>query len=85
MFKWLVSKKEGNSVSISRIFTISGMHCSSCSLLIDGELEDEPGVVSARTNYVQGSTQVTFDPQLVSEEKLQAIITKLGYTVVAVS
>lgn len=66
-------------------FVVSGMHCTSCSLRIDGELEEQPGVVSAQTNYAHGSTKVTFDPEQVHVETLKAIITQLGYTIASVS
>lgn len=63
---------------------ISGLHCTSCSLTIDGELEDTDGVVSASTSYAKAVTTVTFSPQKVTEKKIRSIIKKLGYSVVSV-
>lgn len=85
MFEWLSPNKKDKKTMHTATFVVSGMHCTSCSMLIDGELEDHPGVVSAHTNYAQGSTEVTFDPEQVQVETLTSIITKLGYTIVAVS
>lgn len=62
-------------------FKINGMHCTSCSMTIDGELEDNPGVISANTSYAKGRTSVEFDSSLISQEQLKKIITKLGYEV----
>ncbi|MCD8507749.1 cation transporter [Candidatus Woesebacteria bacterium] len=56
------------------------MHCTSCSMNIDGELEDTPGVVSASTNYARATTKVVFDPQTVTPKKLMQVVEKLGYT-----
>lgn len=62
-------------------FAISGMHCTSCSMNIDGELEDTPGVVRAETSYAQARTVVRFDERVVTSAAIAVIITDLGYTV----
>ncbi len=63
------------------IFKIDGMHCTSCSMNIDGELEDTEGVISASTSYAKAATTVEFDETKVSREKLRSIIENLDYTV----
>ncbi|MFD3928312.1 heavy-metal-associated domain-containing protein [Streptomyces sp. NPDC058614] len=40
------------------ILEIEGMHCSSCGMLIDDELEEVPGVRSARTDVRRGRSIV---------------------------
>ncbi len=35
------------------IFKIQGMHCTSCAMNIDGELEDTEGIKEAKTNYAK--------------------------------
>jgi copper chaperone CopZ len=60
-------------------FKIGGMHCTSCSLMIDGELEDTDGVIEAETSYAKALVKVSYDPEKVSPEKLQSVIEKLGY------
>lgn len=62
-------------------FKIDGMHCTSCALNIDADLEDLPGVTSARTNYAKSTTQVVFDPQQVTRAKIEGVITKAGYQI----
>ncbi len=57
---------------------IEGMHCTSCAMNIDGELEDL-GVKEAKTNYAKSETEVTFDESKVSEENILISIEKLGY------
>ena len=56
---------------------IFGMHCTSCAMNIDGELEDTEGVKEAKTNYAKQQTQVTFDPDKVSVDKMISIIRKI--------
>lgn len=61
------------------IFKISGMHCVSCGMNIDGELEDMAGVSWASTNYARQETVVTFDADQITIDVIQTTIRKLGY------
>lgn len=40
------------------VLLVEGMHCTSCGLLIDDELEDIPGVRSSSTDVRAGRTTV---------------------------
>lgn len=50
------------------------MHCASCALNIDLDLEDVPGVKSAETSYAKSEAVVEFDPSKVSEKEILTII-----------
>jgi P-type Cu+ transporter len=67
------------------IFKITDMHCTSCAINIDGELEDTDGVFEAKTNYAKQQTEVTFDPDKISYERIIEIIRKIGYTAAIMS
>lgn len=58
---------------------IDGMHCTSCAMNIDGELEDTKGIKEANTNYAKQQTEVVFDPQEISEDTILEIIKDVGY------
>lgn len=58
---------------------IEGMHCSSCAMNIDFDLEDLDGVISAKTNYAKQVSQVDFDENKVSPEVLIDQVKKTGY------
>ena len=58
---------------------IQNMHCSSCAMNIDGELEDMPGVKSASTSYARATTSVEYDPGLLTVEKLLEAVKRAGY------
>ncbi|MFA9289324.1 MAG: heavy-metal-associated domain-containing protein [Weeksellaceae bacterium] len=58
---------------------ITGMHCTSCAMNIDGVLEDL-GVQDVQTNYAKGESTVVFDEENIKFESIQAAIEKLGYT-----
>ncbi len=59
---------------------IDGMHCTSCAMNIDGELEDTEGVKESNTNYAQQTTEVEFDDTKVSLQKIISIIKTVGYS-----
>lgn len=63
-------------------FKITGMHCTSCAMTIDMDLEEVEGVEKAQTSYAKTETEVEFDPGKVSLEKIVATIKKTGYTAV---
>lgn len=66
---------------IKKTFKISGMHCSSCAMNIDFDLEDLEGVKSARTNYAQQISEVEFDTEIISEGTIIEQIKKTGYKI----
>lgn len=76
MFNFFNRKPTGHTIT----FLVKGMHCVSCSMNIDGELEDMKGIATSNTSYVKGKTVVTFDPTLVSETEIITAIKKLGYS-----
>ncbi len=75
----LNQKKDTSSTTVK--FQISGMHCTSCSLNIDGELEDQTGVLSSFTSYAKSVTTVKFDENKIAAKKLMQTIRDLGYEV----
>lgn len=58
---------------------IDGMHCTSCSMLIDGDLEDTKGVISSSTNYAKGETEVEFNEEEIAFPQIISVIEKTGY------
>ncbi len=60
----------------------TGMHCRSCSMLVDMTLSDMPGVVESHTDLSSGATEVRYDPQRVSVEDLIAAVRTAGYDAV---
>jgi len=71
-------KKKGSVIE----FHVKGMHCSSCSMNIDGALEDTDGVLESSTSYAKGITKVTYDPKRIQPKQLQKVIEHLDYCVI---
>lgn len=63
----------------THVFSVSGMHCGSCSLLIDDTLEDLPGVQSTQTAMKSGQATVELDLTQSTPEDVVAAISELGY------
>lgn len=59
---------------------VSGMHCVSCAMNIDGALEDLAGVKSAATNYAKAETLVEYDEKAINNDVLIEAIKSAGYT-----
>lgn len=64
---------------IKQKLKITGMHCTSCAMSIDGELEDTDGVKAANTSYAKSITEVEFDPDKLTLEKVISTIKTAGY------
>lgn len=58
---------------------IDGMHCSSCAMNIDFDLEDLNGVKESKTNYAKQETTVEFDENQIKLPQILVQITKTGY------
>lgn len=67
---------------LTQVFKISGMHCSSCAMNIDGELEDTAGIIESSTNYAKQVAEVKYDDEKIQPEKIVEIIKKTGYEVI---
>ncbi|MBI5817217.1 MAG: heavy-metal-associated domain-containing protein, partial [Candidatus Yonathbacteria bacterium] len=64
------------------VLKVKGMHCASCSILIDKLVGKQPGVTSIKTNYGSAKTAVEFDESKISLEKIDEFVNKLGYDVI---
>lgn len=59
---------------------IDGMHCTSCAMNIDFDLEDLEGVKTAKTSYAKEVCEVEFDEEKLTTEQICMQIKKTGYT-----
>ena len=63
----------------THVFQVDGMHCGSCSLLIDDALEDLPGVNRAQTELKAGRSTVWLDTERTDPQQVIDTIIGLGY------
>lgn len=60
-------------------FTTTGMHCGSCSMLIDMTVGEMEGVTESKSDHVSGETVVTFDDAVLSADDVIGAIRGAGY------
>lgn len=61
------------------VFKVTGMHCASCTMLIDETLEELDGVTRSETDLRRGETRVEFDPDTMQASRIVAAIQSVGY------
>jgi len=59
---------------------IKDMHCTSCAMNIDFDLEDFEGVSSCKTSYTKAIAEVEFDEEEIEVEKILEQVQKTGYS-----
>ena len=58
---------------------ITGMHCSSCALLIQKQVQKNTGVKEVNVNFASQKAHIVYDPDQTKLEDLISVITKAGY------
>jgi copper chaperone CopZ len=64
---------------VKKKLKIEGMHCSSCAMNIDFDLEDVGGVKTAKTSYAKQESEVEFDEEKLTIKEILEQIKKTGY------
>lgn len=60
---------------------VTGMHCRSCAMRIQLEVEDLPGIASVVALPDADRVDVEYDPTAVSPEQIATAIGSAGFTV----
>lgn len=58
-------------------YKIKGMHCTSCPLVIESDLEDAG--VKASCHYARQTLDVEYDELTLDETKIRAVVQHAGY------
>ncbi len=66
----------------NKTYRIKGMHCASCSGLIERTFKKTEGVHSAEVNYGTETAKVSFDETKTNPESLSKKIEPLGYSII---
>ncbi|MDD5054788.1 MAG: heavy metal translocating P-type ATPase [Candidatus Peribacteraceae bacterium] len=76
----IIPSKSGASLQPGRAsLYLLGMHCSSCSTLIERSLKKVPGVKQANVNFAAEKATVHFDDKVTNVQNLIAAVKKAGY------
>lgn len=60
-------------------FTVEGMHCRSCSALVQMEVGELPGVASVQADHQSGIADVIYDDEVVAVDRIVQAIERAGY------
>ncbi|MDR0483808.1 MAG: heavy-metal-associated domain-containing protein [Alphaproteobacteria bacterium] len=63
------------------ILNVGGMHCSSCSALIEETVKELKGVKQAKVDLPNKKASFEFDSKIISVDSIKKAITDLGYTI----
>jgi len=66
----------------SRVFGVTGFHCSGCSDNLAKALGNLDGVIRARASFDDSNVDVRFDTDRVSEQDIRDRIAKSGFEAV---
>jgi copper chaperone CopZ len=61
-------------------FAVEGMHCASCTALVEESLGEQAGVTSVSVDLDSGEAVVAFDPAAVGVPELSSVIAEAGYS-----
>jgi Cu2+-exporting ATPase/Cu+-exporting ATPase len=64
----------------TQTYNVKGMHCASCSSVIEKTFKKVQGVQSAEVNYGTEKAKVSFDPSKTNPHELSKHIEPLGYS-----
>ncbi len=67
---------------MKKMYKVSGMHCASCAMLIEGELEDA-GII-ATCSFAKQTVEVEGKEGMIDDLKVKEAVEKAGYKVVEV-
>jgi len=65
--------------TVTKRFATNGMHCPSCSMLIQMDVSDLPGVTAVSADHRTGMTEVVYDESVVTADEIIESIAKAGY------
>lgn len=67
---------------VKKKLKIEGMHCTSCAMNIDFDLEEIEGIKSSKTSYAKQECEIEFDSDKVTDQSIVVAIKKTGYSAV---
>jgi P-type Cu+ transporter len=69
---------------IKKTFNVPDMHCTNCSMKLEGIEDELAGIKEINASYYQQQMIVEFDETIVSEDQIIAAARKRGYEAVIV-
>jgi len=71
---------EGKTASATSLFHVEGMTCGGCEAGVHLKVEKLEGVKNVEASYEKKQARVTYDPKIVTPERIIRAIQELGYS-----
>lgn len=65
-----------------KVFQVKGMHCASCSSIIQRKLKKLPGIEECDVNYATEKAMVRYDTTELSLDQMNSTIQPIGYSLI---
>ena len=78
-----VAAAAANAAAKTAVFQVKGFSCPTCAVGLDTMFSRIKGIVSSHSTYPEGKVSVGFDPGAISEDRVRAVITGAGFTIVS--
>ena len=75
----VLSGEEFYEGSVTSVFEVDGMTCGGCEAGLRLTVKKLDGVEEVKPSHTDKNVEVTYDPEKVTTDKIQAAIEKLGY------
>ncbi len=63
-------------------FQTKGMHCPSCEMLVEDDLDEQEGINHTSADHKTGIVEVDFDDQKIDATKIKCIIEQNGFKLI---
>ena len=70
---------ESPEETVTSVFDVEGMTCGGCEVGLRLTVKKLDGVEEVKPSHTESEVAVTYDPEKVTTDKIQAAIEKLGY------
>jgi P-type Cu+ transporter len=70
----------GTAATATVRLAVGGMHCASCTALVEESLGEHRGVTSVTVDLDSGEAVVSFDPAEVGIPELSSVVVEAGYS-----
>jgi len=70
-----------NAKGTTAVFQVKGFSCITCAVGLDTMFSRTKGILSSHSTYPEGKVTVRFDPGMIADAAVCAVITDAGFTI----
>jgi copper chaperone CopZ len=72
---------DANAKGKTAVFQVKGFSCVTCAVGLDTMFSRTKGIVSNHSTYPEGKVTVRFDPAVITDAAVRAVITDPGFII----